>query len=567
MAATPKSQAPEALPAWMTDFSADDRSRGAAGSQYYEPHTSDFQLGSANNDQYSSAWGVSNRANERSTQPVPTGTIGKDRKLIPPGPATNGPSASSSAPTPLPKHMTDFSAEDRSKRAAEQIGGAEIPYKGGSVPGGPGGYGQYRNPTGWDRAARAGKGALTGYDTGNKLANVGLNYGAGAAGLGLANRGAGAVQGATSNRPVFDKTPNGRNTQVEAPGRQQAALTGALNDRSNINQTQPVDRFKGGQTAADGLPEGMTAEQYMLQVQQRANDPDRMRPFAGAQGASGGLPVSHVGLSVLDDGSGMNHIPTQGFRTGGMTPPVGDTPGVEGDTEVPAEKAALDSVLKGGQSYQTDGSNGRIGVAGAGGGYDFAGFDFAQDPANRDVGKSAKYAFSHIAGQAAAAGVPQPRTKQEAEAWFTQHIKPGMDALGYTVHKVVGDKAFISAKEHPDGAWVDFVGNAGGQGPTPLTWQAEMGYDGAADPESIFATQGGGGGESGMDRGEGTYVSQPAVPAVGQVLDSGNKPLDSFATSLIDQLMQGAALDDALGRENRTRRTGITPQSLASVGF
>jgi len=202
----------------------------------------------------------------------------------------------------------------------------------------------------------------------------------------------------------------------------------------------------------------------------------------------------------------------------------------------------------------------QTGAGSGGGGYSYLGFDFGQDPANRDIGKSAKYAFSYFAGQAASKGIPQPRNKQEAQAWFEQHIAPGMNAQGFTVHKVVGDKAFISTREVPGGQWVDFQGNSGGQGDQPLTWQAENTGQGAdADAEALYAVtnDGGGGGASGMDRG---------ANGLGGVLDTGNPALNSFAGRLIQQLLEGAALDDVLEREQR-RSNGIRPETLALVGF
>jgi len=200
------------------------------------------------------------------------------------------------------------------------------------------------------------------------------------------------------------------------------------------------------------------------------------------------------------------------------------------------------------------------GAGAGGGGYSYAGFDFGQDPANRDITKSAKYAFSHFAGQAAAKGIPQPRSKAEAQAWFEQYIAPGMNANGFKVHKVVGDKAFISTRERPNGQWVDFQGNSGGQGDQPLTWQAEnAGAGGDQNPEDIFAVQDFGGGGGGSSLGN----SDPN--GVGGVLDSGNNALNNFAKNLINRLLEGAALEDALNEE--TRRTGISGASLNAVGF
>jgi hypothetical protein len=147
-----------------------------------------------------------------------------------------------------------------------------------------------------------------------------------------------------------------------------------------------------------------------------------------------------------------------------------------------------------------DASTGRTGMAGkatGAGGYAYGGFDFAQDAGNRDIGKSAKYAFSQFAEQAGAQGVPQPRTKAEAEAWFSQHIAPGLQAAGYEIEWVQGDKARIRTREGWDE--IDFLINADGENPT-LGWQSEV-----LAPGGPMATGGGmqGGGRSlptsGMD--------------------------------------------------------------------
>jgi hypothetical protein len=137
------------------------------------------------------------------------------------------------------------------------------------------------------------------------------------------------------------------------------------------------------------------------------------------------------------------------------------------------------------------------GKATGAGGYAYGGFDFAQDAGNRDIGKSAKYAFSQFAEQAGAQGVPQPRTKAEAEAWFSQHIAPGLQAAGYEIEWVQGDKARIRTREGWDE--IDFLINADGENPT-LGWQSEV-----LAPGGPMATGGGmqGGGRSlptsGMD--------------------------------------------------------------------
>jgi hypothetical protein len=127
------------------------------------------------------------------------------------------------------------------------------------------------------------------------------------------------------------------------------------------------------------------------------------------------------------------------------------------------------------------------GATGAGG-YQYGGFDFGQDPGNRDVGKSAKYAFSQFAEQAAQQGVPMPRTKAEAEAWFNQYIAPGLQAAGYEIGWVQGDKARIKTREGWDE--IDFVVGADGENPT-LSWQSAVLAPGGG---MSTGTSGGGGG-------------------------------------------------------------------------
>lgn len=108
-------------------------------------------------------------------------------------------------------------------------------------------------------------------------------------------------------------------------------------------------------------------------------------------------------------------------------------------------------------------------AGGTGGGLPFSGFDFnrAQDPS-----KSAKDAFAAIMQQ----GPPLTDTsKAGAEAYFRQHVAPKMEAAGYRVYDVQGDKAWIGSKEDPEGKIpVDWLINAGGSNPM-IGWQPESG--------------------------------------------------------------------------------------------
>jgi hypothetical protein len=113
-------------------------------------------------------------------------------------------------------------------------------------------------------------------------------------------------------------------------------------------------------------------------------------------------------------------------------------------------------------------------AGGTGGGLQFSGFDFnrAQDPS-----KSAKDAF------AAAAQNAPPMTdtsKAGAEAWFREHIAPQMEAAGYKIFDLQGDKAWVGSREDPEGKTpVDWLINAGGSNPQ-IGWQPDGGSGGIA---------------------------------------------------------------------------------------
>ena len=87
--------------------------------------------------------------------------------------------------------------------------------------------------------------------------------------------------------------------------------------------------------------------------------------------------------------------------------------------------------------------------------------------------KSAKYTFAKLAQESG----QMPHSKAEAEAWFNQYIKPGMEAAGFGVDWVKGDKAFIRTRENPEGGVVDFLRGAGSNDPSyqALAWQPEDG--------------------------------------------------------------------------------------------
>lgn len=106
----------------------------------------------------------------------------------------------------------------------------------------------------------------------------------------------------------------------------------------------------------------------------------------------------------------------------------------------------------------------------------FTGFDAGKLAAPLKLGadgqpKSAKYTFAKLAQESG----EMPRTKAESESWFNQHIRPGMEAAGFGVDWVKGDKAFIRTRENPEGSVVDFVRGAGSgdRNYQALAWQVE----------------------------------------------------------------------------------------------
>ncbi len=112
----------------------------------------------------------------------------------------------------------------------------------------------------------------------------------------------------------------------------------------------------------------------------------------------------------------------------------------------------------------------------------FTGFDNEKLAAPLKLGPdgrpaSAKYTFAKLATEAG----EMPRTKQEAELWFKTHIQPGMEAAGFGVDWVKGDKAMIRTRENPQGEVIDFLRGADSNDPgyQALAWQPEGGADAA----------------------------------------------------------------------------------------
>jgi hypothetical protein len=275
------------------------------------------------------------------------------------------------------------------------------------------GQGTYSAPGVWDRVGRGAQGAINGYDFGHQGANIGADLGAAfVPGGQVVNSAAGAIQGASSNRPDFDA----------------AKMPWDITPTSTGSGFTPDVLPRGGYETPGG--QGM---------------PGLETP----RGFNGGASTGAAGFAAN---------PISG------RPPVAGQPGGSPD---------LLSLLSSAQRYgdPSDGRSGYAGGATGAGGYSYSGFDFAQDPGNRDMSKSAKYAFSQFAEDAARQGAPMPRTKAEAESWFTQYIAPRMQQAGYAIEWVQGDKARIATREGVDE--IDFLINADGENPS-LGWQSEV---------------------------------------------------------------------------------------------
>lgn len=102
----------------------------------------------------------------------------------------------------------------------------------------------------------------------------------------------------------------------------------------------------------------------------------------------------------------------------------------------------------------------------AGGPQRYAGFDTqrAQDPT-----KSAKDSFY----RATQSAPTMPQDKAGSEAWFNQYIKSKLEADGYKVDWVKGDKAFVRTRENPQGEEIDFNQGADSDA-SSVAWQSNM---------------------------------------------------------------------------------------------
>jgi hypothetical protein len=113
---------------------------------------------------------------------------------------------------------------------------------------------------------------------------------------------------------------------------------------------------------------------------------------------------------------------------------------------------------------------------GSGGGLPFEGFDFAQDAANRDRTKSAKYSFAAAAQEAA----PLTDTSKPGyEQWLRTEIAPRMERDGHRIVGFNGER--IDVESASGSGWVDVGRGAGGPN-SALAWQ----------PDDVGGGQGGG---------------------------------------------------------------------------
>lgn len=192
------------------------------------------------------------------------------------------------------------------------------------------------------------------------------------------------------------------------------------------------------------------------------------------------------------------------------------------------------------------------GQYGAGGnmGGSFAGFDFGQQDSNRDVSKSAKYAFANAAGRS---GV-MPKTKEEAQSWFTSNVSPYLANLGYKVYDVQGDKAFVGTRENPSGEWIDFIQGAGGDNPM-FAWQSEGPASGMGQQFSQF----------GQDN---VWDSTQAMPDL-KTLDMNDSnsvaKIQAMWANLTPEQQQEIATQFSLGAANSTSAAGYNTTAGTTV--
>jgi hypothetical protein len=178
--------------------------------------------------------------------------------------------------------------------------------------------------------------------------------------------------------------------------------------------------------------------------------------------------------SVIDD-----HLRGDVYRTGGIDAVLGS---IRNSEEARNRTAGSSTGVYGTTPYTDRGS---------GTGADdwaYTGYDFGQDPANRQIGKSAKYTLAEGQRIAKAAGATDTwRTKTGAADFANQHLKKYLEDNGFEVLDIVGDK--IKMRDHADraagreGSWVDWVVGADGANPQ-LGFQVEQTQAAFGAPET-----------------------------------------------------------------------------------
>lgn len=173
-----------------------------------------------------------------------------------------------------------------------------------------------------------------------------------------------------------------------------------------------------------------------------------------------------------------------------------------------AKKVAATAIERGADAFEAAAPKGPALDAGPasktvfGGAPSFTGFDASKLGGELKrvdgVAQSAKYTFAKLAQ----ASGTMPRTKAEAEQWFNEHIKPGLEKEGFGVDWVQGDKAMVRTRENPQGEVIDFVRGADSNDPnyTALAWQSEGPVGGHGPVPSGVTGKGAVGGSGFADR-------------------------------------------------------------------
>lgn len=266
-----------------------------------------------------------------------------------------------------------------------------------------------------------------------------------------------------------------------------------------------------------------------------------MNQYVGANpiGRSATTPVSRT-ASTTPDGRVV-------LTPSGVPAPDPNAPPTSGTNPPPNTSAPPPTTTGGGGSDLSTFGN-PTGVAGTGyAGYRYTGFDFNQDPTNRDVGKSAKYAFADATNKMGQAGVTAEQwgTKAGAQEVAIKYIVPEMEARGFKVLEVRGEKIRIVTVEdynkgNTKGTWVDWVVNADGasMGLTPeIGWQPETAPD-STDPATSWTPTG-----TTTTTGDKDKTSTTTTPPSTGAPDI--TPPTSTASSFVDdELMRGRSLAD-----------------------